>query len=242
MLTLHITTNGGSQAFYETATLKILPLTVHFNHNSLANILSLSDVANLPGARLTMDLSVDRAIILHFKGKKFHFRECSDGLYYLDICHGHKMVEGESQEVDSQDNSSNDIVTPYLSDFTSQFLQTVAENSKFYTKKEIKGVRDARTLQALIGWPSTPAFSAIIASNSIRNCTVTLDDIKRAQHIFGTPVPLLQGKMMRGRPNKPNLQRVPIPAQIKEWHRVLDLFIDFFTSTVSQSYTPNPPA
>jgi hypothetical protein len=45
-----IVTNGGLQFFNQKADLKILPLTVHFEKDSLANILSLSDIANLPGA------------------------------------------------------------------------------------------------------------------------------------------------------------------------------------------------
>ena len=79
-----VVTNGGAQSFEKEAMLKILPIRVHFNHNSLANILSLSDVANLPEARLTMDSEVERAIILHLDGREIKFQECSDGLYFWD--------------------------------------------------------------------------------------------------------------------------------------------------------------
>ena len=44
-----VMTNGGSQTFNKVADLNILPVEVHFNRDFLANILALSDVANLPG-------------------------------------------------------------------------------------------------------------------------------------------------------------------------------------------------
>ena len=70
---LHIVTNGGSKSFAHVGTLKVLPLTVHYNHKSLANILSLKDVANIPNARLTMDTMIDRAIILTVDGTSIRF-------------------------------------------------------------------------------------------------------------------------------------------------------------------------
>ena len=79
-----IVTNGGSQFFNETADLKLLLMKVHFKKDSLANILLLSDVVNLPGARVTMDSEVKHAILLYHNNKVLMFRECRDGLYYFD--------------------------------------------------------------------------------------------------------------------------------------------------------------
>ena len=61
-----VITNGGAQTFEKTATLNALPLSVFFNPYSLANILSVSDIANLPGAKIMMDSSIEKAIILHY--------------------------------------------------------------------------------------------------------------------------------------------------------------------------------
>ena len=77
-----VITNGGAQTFEEEGILNFLPLKVHFNENSVANILSLSDVANLPGATLKMDTSVARAINLSYNNVVYRFNECADGLYY----------------------------------------------------------------------------------------------------------------------------------------------------------------
>ena len=126
---LTIITNGGSQTFKQTATLNLLPLDVHYNPDSLANILSLSDVANLAGARITMDSKVERTINLHYNGRTLKFKECSDGLYFLDT-------------TKTEDNYSNTQIIAYNtssphSHTYSSMLQTVNSNREFFTKREI---------------------------------------------------------------------------------------------------------
>ena len=109
-----VITNGGAQTFSQEASLKALPLKVHYNADSLANILSLSDVANLPGALLTMDTEIERAIILHFNDRELKFQECSEGIYYWDS--KHKTKPG---------------VTAYSEPFS--FTQTVQQNKSMFT-------------------------------------------------------------------------------------------------------------
>ena len=48
-------TNGGAQRYDNIANLKLLPLKVYSKQNSMANILSLKLVADIPGAGLVMD-------------------------------------------------------------------------------------------------------------------------------------------------------------------------------------------
>ena len=212
---LHIITNGGSQTFPYTATDKLLNIPVHYEPNSLANILALSDVADIPGARITMDTNLDRAILLHVHDKTIRFQECQDGLYYYDPVANHKH--------------SNKQLTLY-SNNTSQytFLQTVAENEKMYSRREVEGAKMARHLQSIIGFPSTSGFINIINNNLIRNCGVTADDITRADRIYGPPPPLLLGKSTRSKPNKVQLSHVPLPLQIQERFKNISLHVDFF--------------
>ena len=81
--------------------------------------------------------------------------------------------------------------------FAFSSLQTVRENEGIYTKREIAGVKKARKLQALMGWPSESTFRRLISDSQVLNCDVTLDDVIRANDIYGTARPLLQGKMKR---------------------------------------------
>ena len=206
-----VVTNGGSQTFEEVADLKVLPIKVHFNPASIANILSLTDVANLPGARVTMDTERERAIVLHFDGSDFKFKECHDGLYFLDT------------SITSNLNHNN-AITNYLS----CLLQTVQQNKSVFTKNEISNADKARKIQEIIGWPSDTTFKSIIANNQLNNCPITVDDVTRAHTIYGPAVPLLQGKMARKKSQKPNTTYTPIPASIVTQHPSLQLYIDFF--------------
>ena len=158
---LHIITNGGSETFPYTATSNLLPIPVHFNPHSLANILSLSSVANIPGARITMDTHVEKAILLHVNGQTYKFLECQDGLYFYDTKH--------------LPNHSNTMLSNYSAPSSYHFLQRVDDNKAFYTRRQIEGADTARRIQASIGFPSTPVFKQIIQNNLIRNCGITVE-------------------------------------------------------------------
>ena len=54
---LTMETNGGEQKYEHMATLKALPINFYFKSDSLANIIALSDVVEMPGVSVTMDLS-----------------------------------------------------------------------------------------------------------------------------------------------------------------------------------------
>ena len=58
-----------------------------------------------------------------------------------------------------------------------------------------------------------------IAGNQITNCPLTVDDVSRAEAIYGPLVPLLQGKMVRRRPaHFANVPRVLLPSPILQHH------------------------
>eukprot|EP00957_Ditylum_brightwellii_P094964 7231840-Ditylum_brightwellii.AAC.1 len=69
------------------------------------------------------------AILVHLDDDKdIKFKECDDGLYYFDMAAPPDHSVGVT---------SNERVIAYL------FLQTVAENLEYYSKKEIKGAEEA---------------------------------------------------------------------------------------------------
>ena len=76
-------TNGGSQKFEYLADLNFLPITVHFEKDSMATILSVKTVSEIPGARLTMDTEVNKNITLTLgDGSIFVFSQYKNGLYF----------------------------------------------------------------------------------------------------------------------------------------------------------------
>ena len=202
-----VVTNGGSQTFTQMATLDILPINVHFNEHSIANILSLSDVANLKGARLTMDSEVERAIVLHFENQQYKFRECIDGLYYLDL---------------TLYDKTNTAITAYPSFTTVQSLKST------FTKRDINMADKARRLQQTLAWPSDKTFYDIVEKNLAINCEVSSEDIQRANKIYGTATPLLYGKGTRRKPISKQVQQIPTPSGVLNNYPNLEIFTDFF--------------
>ena len=83
---LTVLKNGGSLLFYWKGRLTFLPLNVHVNENCIAQILYLKDVNSIPGVRVTMDTSLEKAMHAITKdGTVFKFKECGLGLYYYDM-------------------------------------------------------------------------------------------------------------------------------------------------------------
>jgi len=107
-------------------------------------------------------------------------------------------------------------------------MQTVADNKKIYKTQEIKGAENARLLQEKIGWPSDGFYKHIIKENLLTNTEITIDDLHRADHIFGPAKPLLQGTMIRQKPTVNKIEKIPLPLPISTHHSSLSLCIDFF--------------
>ena len=53
---LTVSTNGGLISFYKNSTLKLLPMKVHFNKDSIATIISFKEVADILGVKITTDM------------------------------------------------------------------------------------------------------------------------------------------------------------------------------------------
>jgi len=83
--TLVLMTNASDKEFNWIGDLTLFPLQVHFDKQSIATILSLKDVGNIPGVSICMDTRKEKAIIVTTKdGTVFKFLECLSGLYYYD--------------------------------------------------------------------------------------------------------------------------------------------------------------
>ena len=135
---LHIATNGGGMIYEAIADLNLFPMQVHYNANSIATILSLKDVASIPGCYLTMDTRKARQIVVVFDGHTYVFKECADGLYFYDTSAG---------------AARNNIINEPLNSYS--FLQTVQDNESNFSKQDIAKAQEARDLQRRLGFPGT---------------------------------------------------------------------------------------
>ncbi len=69
---LHLYSSGGGYSvFDQKGWCTFLPTEVYYSENSIANIFSLKDVANIPGVTVTMDTSKARAMYVHYNGTTF---------------------------------------------------------------------------------------------------------------------------------------------------------------------------
>ena len=76
--------NGGSKIFTQIVPFKILPMEVHFNPDSMANIIAVNNVASITWVYISMDSKKERVIIVDDQNNMIKFHECCDGLYYYD--------------------------------------------------------------------------------------------------------------------------------------------------------------
>ena len=150
------------------------------------------------------------------------FQNCGSGLCYYNT------------------NPNNEQTVSLYSDKLT-FFSTVAANKACFTRAKVEGANRARILQGKLGWPSTADFKSYVARNLLVNCSCTVDDSNRADAIYGSLELILQGKVVRQRPQHyASLQRVPLPPYIRDHHKNDDLDLVFLISTTYLSYTQNP--
>ena len=82
----------------------------------------------------------------------------------------------------------------------SNLIDTVKENKKNYTQRQFLRAKEARKLYHIAGCPTVENFKLLLKQGIIHNCTVTVDDVKAAEHIFGSDIAALKGRTTRARP------------------------------------------
>ncbi len=76
-------------------------------------------------------------------------------------------------------------------------VQTVKDNLKLFSKRQIAGATRARALFEKMIFPSTVDFRAIISRGGVPGCDVTLEDVKAAEVIWGRSVLKMKGNTVR---------------------------------------------
>ena len=79
---MEIHTNGGSLVYKHMGQFNFLPLNVYFNDQSIANILSLKRVMDIPGVSIAMENGCKSALVLHYMDKEVRFTGAGGGLFH----------------------------------------------------------------------------------------------------------------------------------------------------------------
>ena len=117
----------------------------------MTNIMSLGKLTDK--YRVTFDSAVDKAFFVHTPEKTVRFGRNKTNLY----THTPTRLECEDKKT--------------------VLVQTVEENMKFHTPREIKRAKLARDLIAALGSPSVADLKAAIAMNAIADLPVRTDNV-----------------------------------------------------------------
>ena len=98
----------------------------------------------------------------------------------------------------------------------SNLLQTVEDNMKLHTPREVKRAKQARDLLVALGSPSIQDLKTALATNAIANVPVTTKDVDLAEMIFGKDLGTIKGKTTRQKPVPMVHDQITIPPEISD--------------------------
>ena len=207
---LTLATNGGP---FQTSQKGRVPKCgdVWMSKKSMTNIFSLALLSDK--FRITFDSAVENAFKVHTPYGILKFKRGPENIYYTQ----------PSEYTGS---------TPRLHDATTKepmkghFPQTVADNARFYSQRQISRAKAARDLLHATGCPSVTDLKNILKMNSIANCPITLDDVDITEKIYGPDVASLKGKTTRRKPAPVVNDQVQIPQELVDKHKDIVLCMD----------------
>ena len=108
------------------------------------------------------------------------------------------------------------------------FINTVSENKKGYTQRQVKSAEVARTLYAKVCYPSWKYFKWVIISNQIKDCPVTVEDVGVSLKIWGKKIAALKVNTNQRKPNTVARDSVKIPMDLLKLHKEVFLTLYIF--------------
>ena len=174
---------------------------VYYNKNAIANVMSFADLE-------------DRYHVEYTKGK---FRITTDQgpiefrregkLYVFAPQYPFKLKKANMS-------------------MSQNLINSVEENERLFTTRQVERAKTARRLAHALGFPNTEDLRKAIKYNLIKDCPVTIEDIKVAETIYGKDIATLKGKTTR-RTSKPVVNDyIEVPVGLKNLHRNVELCTD----------------
>ncbi len=108
------------------------------------------------------------------------------------------------------------------------FIQTVKDNMRLFSKRQIASATQAKNLSKKMISPSTVDFRAIVSAGSVLGSDVTLKDVKVAKEIWGCFIIKMKGNAVK-RNSKVVVQSIiKVHTELIKLHRDVGLVIDTF--------------
>ena len=172
---------------------------VWFNEKAMTNILSFAKVRDL-GYTIEYD-SVADTFTVDTPSKKYIFERSGTNLYYF--------IPDKPKEV--------------------QFVETLQENKIFYTSRQFERAKEARDFYHAMNCPSIPDLLGILRMNLVKNCPITLEDVKIMKNIFGPDIGVLKGKSVRRKPVKSIKDEISVPRELTQRQKYVTVALDGIT-------------
>ena len=198
--TLELLSNGGTLTTSQTGQFETFKERVWYHEEGVTNILSFARVRAL-GYKIDYDYEADCFTVSSPRGKVV-FEATEEGLYAYKV-----DIPGQSTGV--------------------VLNNTVEENKKRFSKRQIAGADKAKHLHETIGFTSMRDFETIVKMNGIRNNPVVSEDIRIMKEIYGDyNVFALKGKATRSKPKVVRKDYVNVPKELKLKFENIELCID----------------
>lgn len=150
---------------------------VWLNPSSMLNILSFKDARKR--FQVIIDTMLKNAICVYtLDGSILNFKEVELGLYLL--------------------SSSNSFTKKNAR--TTSYLTLVKANKNNFTKIQLKRAGIANEIRKTFGYSGYRKYFKLIETHFFRNCPITVEDAKRALHIYGLDIESLKGKITKHTP------------------------------------------
>jgi hypothetical protein len=108
------------------------------------------------------------------------------------------------------------------------FVQTVEDNMKLFSKRQIaRAVRAGDLFEKMI-YPSTSDFRAIVSAGGISGCKVTPDNVKAAEVIWGRLVLKIKGTMVRRTGKRVAQSIIKVPKKLIKLQQDVELASNCF--------------
>ena len=193
--------NGGKLPINNIANFEGFDEEVWFSRDAITNILSFSLV------KKEYDITYDGdAFIVHRAAKGFPdmvFKPHKNGLHVYD-----------------PDDPRG--VASY------SFMETVESNKALFTQRQLDSAEKMRNLQAGLAFPSDRDLMWALQSNMIKDCPLSVADMRVAEKVYGKSIAMLKGKTVRSAPPVVRQNVIEIPKEIRELHKRVTLTIDVF--------------
>jgi hypothetical protein len=196
---MRLQSNGGSMTVNHKTTMAGYKKKVWFSKDTITNIIAFSNL--IQQYHVTYD-SKDQIFVVHREDQNkpnMEFQMHESGLHYFE--------PGDEAFI---------------------FINTVTGNKEGYTKLQIKGAEEARTLYLMLNYPSTKDYKWVIQSNQIECCPVMVQDVEIAHNIWGKNVSAFKGKTTRLKPIHVARDFVKVPKELLKLHQEVFLTCNIF--------------